>query len=86
MRNPYSTSVCARSTIHQVRTGKRIAIVGGGPAGMAAADQLNKMGHSVTLYERNDRIGGLLMYGIPNMKLDKATVQVQFIYGLALGF
>jgi glutamate synthase (NADPH/NADH) len=59
-----------------VRTGKRIAIVGGGPAGLAAADQLNKAGHSVTVYERNDRIGGLLMYGIPNMKLDKKIVQV----------
>jgi glutamate synthase (NADPH) small chain len=58
-----------------VRTGKRIAIVGGGPAGLAAADQLNKVGHSVTVYERADRVGGLLMYGIPNMKLDKAVVQ-----------
>eukprot|EP01134_Creolimax_fragrantissima_P007685 CFRG7685T1 len=57
------------------RTGKNVAIVGGGPAGMAAADQLNKMGHSVTVYERNDRVGGLLMYGIPNMKLEKRIVQ-----------
>lgn len=57
------------------RTGKRIAIVGSGPAGLAAADQLNKVGHSVTVYERADRIGGLLMYGIPNMKLDKKVVQ-----------
>ncbi|MCA9613625.1 MAG: NAD(P)-binding protein, partial [Myxococcales bacterium] len=48
-----------------VRTGKRIAIVGSGPAGLAAADQLNKAGHSVTVFERADRIGGLLMYGIP---------------------
>ena len=52
------------------RTGKKIAVVGSGPAGLAAADQLNKVGHSVTVYERADRIGGLLMYGIPNMKLD----------------
>ncbi len=59
----------------QTRTGKRVAIVGSGPAGLAAADQLNKAGHSVTVYERHDRIGGLLMYGIPNMKLDKRTVQ-----------
>jgi NAD(P)H-dependent glutamate synthase small subunit len=56
-------------------TGKRIAIVGSGPAGLAAADQLNKVGHRATVYERADRIGGLLMYGIPNMKLDKAVVQ-----------
>lgn len=58
-----------------VRTGKTIAIIGSGPAGMAAADQLNRAGHSVTVYERADRIGGLLMYGIPNMKLDKKVVQ-----------
>ncbi|MFW5686216.1 MAG: glutamate synthase subunit beta, partial [Spirochaetota bacterium] len=57
------------------RTGKRVAIVGSGPAGLAAADQLNKAGHAVTVYERNDRIGGLLMYGIPNMKLDKGLVE-----------
>jgi glutamate synthase (NADPH/NADH) small chain len=58
----------------EVRTGKRVAIVGSGPAGLAAADQLNKAGHSITVYERADRIGGLLMYGIPNMKLDKQVV------------
>ena len=57
------------------RSGKRVAIVGSGPAGLAAAAQLNKAGHSVTVYERADRIGGLLMYGIPNMKLDKGVVQ-----------
>lgn len=57
------------------RTGKRVAVVGSGPAGLAAAAQLNKAGHSVTVYERSDRIGGLLMYGIPTMKLDKAVVQ-----------
>ncbi|HIG39954.1 MAG TPA: glutamate synthase subunit beta [Gammaproteobacteria bacterium] len=56
------------------RTGKKIAIVGSGPTGLAAADQLNKAGHQVTVYERADRIGGLLMYGIPNMKLDKNIV------------
>ena len=59
----------------EVRTGKRVAIAGSGPAGLAAAAQLNKVGHEVTVYERADRIGGLLMYGIPNMKLDKAVVQ-----------
>ena len=47
------------------RTGKKIAVVGAGPAGLAAADQLNKAGHWVTVYDRNDRMGGLLMYGIP---------------------
>lgn len=53
---------------------KRVAIVGSGPAGLAAADQLNKMGHLVTVYERADRIGGLMMYGVPNMKADKVDV------------
>lgn len=57
------------------RTGKRVAVVGSGPAGLACADQLNKAGHEVTVFERADRIGGLLMYGIPNMKLDKRYVQ-----------
>ncbi|KAF8951396.1 glutamate synthase [NADH] [Haplosporangium bisporale] len=58
-----------------IRTGKKVAIIGSGPAGLAAADQLNKAGHYVTVYDRNDRFGGLLMYGIPNMKLDKGHVQ-----------
>ena len=57
------------------RTGKKVAVVGSGPAGLSCAAQLNKAGHAVTVYERADRIGGLLMYGIPNMKLDKAIVQ-----------
>ncbi|MEM8736992.1 MAG: glutamate synthase subunit beta [Planctomycetota bacterium] len=57
------------------RTGKTVAIVGSGPAGLAAADQLNKAGHTVTVFERDDRIGGLLMYGVPNMKLEKQVVQ-----------
>lgn len=56
------------------RTGKKVAIVGSGPAGLAAAAQLNLAGHEVTVYERDDRIGGLLMYGIPNMKLEKDIV------------
>jgi len=60
--------------IPAARTGKRVAIIGSGPAGLAAADQLNKAGHQVTVYERADRVGGLLMYGIPNMKLDKQVV------------
>jgi glutamate synthase (NADPH/NADH) small chain len=57
------------------RTGKKVAVVGSGPAGLAAAAQLNRAGHAVTVFERADRIGGLLMYGIPNMKLDKRVVQ-----------
>lgn len=56
------------------RTGKRVAVIGSGPSGLACADELNKVGHSVTVYERADRIGGLLMYGIPNMKLDKQEI------------
>tara|TARA_B000000437_G_scaffold6579_1_gene5805 strand:- start:1689 stop:2885 length:1197 start_codon:yes stop_codon:yes gene_type:complete len=60
--------------IPQERTGKTIAIVGSGPAGLSAAQQLNSVGHSVKVYERADRIGGLMMYGIPNMKLDKSII------------
>ncbi|MFZ3171160.1 MAG: glutamate synthase subunit beta [Carboxydocellales bacterium] len=58
-----------------IRTGKKVAVVGSGPSGLAAAAQLNKAGHWVTVFERADRIGGLLMYGIPSMKLDKKYVQ-----------
>ncbi|MDR1765100.1 MAG: glutamate synthase subunit beta [Lachnospiraceae bacterium] len=58
----------------RIRTGKRVAVVGSGPAGLAAADQLNKRGHEVTVFERADRVGGLLMYGIPNMKLEKHII------------
>ena len=58
----------------KVRTGKKVAVVGSGPSGLAVADQLNKRGHSVTVFERSDRVGGLLMYGIPNMKLEKQIV------------
>ncbi|HEX3100206.1 MAG TPA: glutamate synthase subunit beta, partial [Pyrinomonadaceae bacterium] len=57
------------------RTEKRIAVIGSGPAGLACADDLNKAGHTVTVFERSDRIGGLLMYGIPNMKLEKSVVE-----------
>ena len=76
-------------------TGKRVAIVGSGPAGLAAAQQLRRAGHAVTVYERSDRIGGLLMYGIPNMKLDKRVVDrrvqqirdegVEFVTGVEVG-
>ena len=77
------------------RTGRRVAVVGSGPAGLAAAAQLNSVGHRVTVYEREDRVGGLLTYGIPNMKLDKRRVQrradllreegVVFVTGAAVG-
>ena len=79
----------------KVRTGKQVAVVGSGPSGLAAADQLNKRGHTVTVFERADRIGGLLMYGIPNMKLEKQIVQrrvdlmaaegVNFVTGVDVG-
>lgn len=58
----------------KIRTGKKIAVIGSGPSGLAAADQLNKRGHLVTVFEREDRVGGLLMYGIPNMKLEKHII------------
>ncbi|WP_334110098.1 glutamate synthase subunit beta, partial [Anoxybacillus sp.] len=61
--------------IPKKRTGKKVAVIGSGPAGLACADELNQAGHFVTVYERADRIGGLLMYGIPNMKLGKAVVE-----------
>jgi len=63
------------ANVPHVRTGKKVAVVGSGPAGLACADQLNQAGHTVTVFERADRVGGLLMYGIPNMKLDKRYVQ-----------
>jgi glutamate synthase (NADPH) small chain len=78
-----------------LRTGRRVAVVGSGPAGLSCADQLNTAGHRVTVYERADRIGGLLMYGIPNMKLDKGLVQrridlmaaegIEFVTGCEIG-
>lgn len=58
-----------------VRTGKKVAVIGSGPSGLACADRLNMRGHEVTVFERDDRPGGLLMYGIPNMKLDKKIVE-----------
>ncbi len=61
--------------IPAVRSGKKVAVIGSGPSGLAAADTLNKRGHNVTVFERSDRIGGLLMYGIPNMKLEKHIIQ-----------
>ncbi|MBQ2428502.1 MAG: glutamate synthase subunit beta, partial [Ruminococcus sp.] len=65
----------AKADPPKTRTGKKIAVIGSGPSGLAAADQLNKRGHCVTVFERSDRIGGLLMYGIPNMKLEKTIIE-----------
>lgn len=64
----------AKANPPRVRTGKKVAVIGSGPSGLAAADQLNKRGHQVTVFERSDRVGGLLMYGIPNMKLEKHII------------
>ena len=58
-----------------IRSDKKIAIIGSGPAGLALAHDLNHRGHSVTVFEKEDHIGGLLMYGIPNMKLEKKVIQ-----------
>ena len=81
--------------IPKVRTGKSVAVIGSGPSGLAAAQQLNRRGHSVTVYERSDRIGGLLRYGIPNMKLEKSVIDrrvklmeeegVKFVTGVNVG-
>src|SRR6185369_9535174 len=81
--------------IPKLRTGKKVAVIGSGPAGLACASQLNHAGHSVRIFERSDRVGGLLMYGIPNMKLDKSIVQrrvdlmaeegVQFVTSINVG-
>jgi glutamate synthase (NADPH/NADH) small chain len=72
----------------EYKTGKKIAIIGSGPAGLAAADELNKLGHNVSVFERDDRIGGLLMYGIPNMKLGKDIVdrRVNFMKNCGIEF
>ena len=79
----------------KLRTDKKIAVIGSGPSGLAAADQLNKRGHNVTVFEREDRVGGLLMYGIPNMKLEKQIIDrkinvmkeegVTFVTGVNVG-
>ncbi len=79
----------------RVRTGKKVAVIGSGPAGLACAMKLNKRGHLVTVYERNDKAGGLLRYGIPNMKLEKSVIDrrirfmeesgIQFVYNTDVG-
>jgi glutamate synthase (NADPH/NADH) small chain len=81
--------------IPAIRSGKKVAVIGSGPSGLAAADELNRRGHTVTVYERDDRPGGLLMYGIPNMKLDKTVIErrvnlmkeegVTFLTGIDVG-
>ena len=81
--------------IPAVRTGKKVAVIGSGPSGLAAADLLNMRGHSVTVYEKSDRPGGLLMYGIPNMKLEKHIIDrrinlmkeegIEFVTGVNVG-
>ena len=74
IREHACSSGLVQADVPKVRTGKRIAVIGSGPAGLTAAIQLNRRGHSVTVYERSDRPGGLLRYGIPNMKLEKHVI------------
>ena len=64
-----------KAIVPEIRTGKKVAVIGSGPAGLAVSDFLNRLGHTITVYEREDRVGGLLMYGIPNMKLEKHLIQ-----------
>ena len=73
IENAYEKGYAAARPV-KVRTGKKVAVVGSGPSGLAAADMLNRRGHSVTVFEREDRVGGLLRYGIPNMKLEKQVI------------
>ena len=74
IEHAYKTGLAAAKP-PKVRTNKTVAVIGSGPCGLAVADQLNKRGHNVTVFERSDRLGGLLMYGIPNMKLEKHIIE-----------
>lgn len=84
-----------KAKVPTVRTGKKVAVIGSGPSGLAAAASLNRRGHKVTVYERSDRAGGLLRYGIPNMKLDKRVIDrrialmekagIEFVYNTDVG-
>lgn len=94
IENAYKKGYAAAKPV-KVRTGKKVAVVGSGPSGLATADMLNRRGHSVTVFEREDKIGGLLRYGIPNMKLEKQFIDrkiaimeeegVQFVTGCNIG-
>ena len=94
IENAYAKGFAAAKA-PSMRTGKKVAVIGSGPSGLAAADQLNKRGHNVTVFERADRVGGLLMYGIPNMKLEKHIIDrkinimkeegVEFVTGKDIG-
>ncbi len=85
IENAYKKGYAAAKPV-KVRTGKKVAVVGSGPSGLATADMLNRRGHSVTVFEREDQIGGLLMYGIPNMKLEKAVIDRKIAIWKKKGF